>query len=161
MRLVFLFLACTVANPAALRAQDTLRVGPGSRVRARVASADGWQVGRLVAYGPDSLQLSRCRSCRPTAYSLDSVSALEVSVRRSTHTRTVAIAALGGAALGGVIGYANGKAAVRRPCDGPCGLALVYEPIIGGLAGLAVGTAVGVSIRYDTWRRVVVLSITR
>ena len=154
----WLTLICVLLNaPLALRAQDTLLVRPGTRVRARTKPDSHWQVGRFVAYGPDSLWLIRCRSCAADAYALSSLRAFEVSVGRSPRLGTVLGSMFGGAVVGSVLGFDHGRRATRHCGDAPC-LAAAVEPLIGGFVGVVAGFAIGVSIRYDQWRPALIVS---
>ena len=136
-----------------LRAQQTLAVALGSKVRVQPEGETKWLVGRLTGIAPDTVRLQQCKSCSVASYSLPSLSAVEVSMGRTRRGSTILAGALLGAAVGLGSGMLYGWKQTRR-CKGGddmCGLVYLAVPFFGA-GGLAIGTAVGGSLKYDDWR---------
>jgi hypothetical protein len=152
LRVLWLSLGLFATSGRILRAQQTLAVALGSKVRVQPEGETKWLVGRLTGVAPDTVRLQQCKSCSVVSYSLPSLSAVEVSVGRTRHGSTSLAGALLGAAVGMGSGMVYGWKQTRR-CkgDGICGLAYLAVPFFGA-GGLAIGAAVGGSLKYDDWR---------
>jgi hypothetical protein len=152
LRVLWLSLGLLATSGRILRAQQTLAVAVGSKVRVQPHGETEWLVGRLTGVAPDTVRLQRCKSCSVVSYSLPSLSAVEVSMGRKRRGSTILASALLGAAVGLGSGMLYGWKQTRS-CKGDdiCGLAYLAVPFFGA-GGLAIGTAVGGSFQYDDWR---------
>lgn len=153
LRVLWLSLGLLTTSGKILRAQRTLAVALGSKVRVQPEGETKWLVGRLTGVAPDTVRLQQCKSCSVVSYSLPSLSAVEVSMGRTRRGSTILAGALLGAAAGLGSGMFYGWKQTRR-CkrgDDMCGLAYLAVPFFGA-GGLAIGTAIGGSFQYDDWR---------
>jgi hypothetical protein len=139
-------------------------LGPGAHVRA-VLSPDSATVDRYLGIvRNDSLLTVSCRSCRDTLSApFQSLLALNVERRRpNVHVGTTVadmlLGAVGGAALGAVVGAGIAYHDTHQPdCGDLCGLSWLAVPIlgtVGGGAGLITGGVIGVTRRESYWVRV-------
>jgi hypothetical protein len=133
-------------------AQDTALVAPGSRLRLRLASESGWKRGTLMNATRDSIRIVPCKSCTSSAYSFDRITHIEVSRGRSPRDPVVYASGLTGLVTGVALGVAHARRTTRNCSGGPCGLAEAFEPPLSGVAGLMVGMAFGVCLRFEDWR---------
>ena len=160
----FAALLTSIAAPSVGRAQDSVPVAPGARVRAYVVPPGAWRVGALDRLTADSLFLRAdgCASCAGVAMPRSAVSRFEASAGRGGHPfRGMALGLVAGAAIG---------AFVVAPCphgnrggDGPpCGLGQGLAAVYGGFGGLLVG---GIAGAYwpskERWRPARVTGDTR
>lgn len=150
-RLLWVWFALCAGFASCLQAQRTVAVALGSRIRVQSQGETTWRVGRLAGVAPDTLRLQSCDSCSAEAYSLSSLSAIQVSMGRTARGRTM----LNGALLGTLVGMASGWLWARqetRGCsEGPCGIQYLAIYFFGA-GGFAIGATVGVSFRYDDWQ---------
>jgi hypothetical protein len=152
LRVLWISLGLLAPPGRMLNAQQTLAVALGSKIRVQPEGETKWLVGRLTGVAPDTIRLQQCKSCLVASYSLPSLSGVEVSMGRTRRGSTILAGALLGAAVGMGSGMLYGWKQTRR-CkgDGNCGLAYLAVPIF-GTGGLAIGAAVGGSLKYDDWR---------
>lgn len=150
---VALGLLATGASPLPAQRTVTVGIAVGARVRTQLSGDTVWRVARLVSPGPDTLRVKACDTCPLVAYPLSTLSAVEVSVGRSSRGSTV----LFGAFLGAIVGAVGGwlwASYQTRDCPGNasnCGLA--FLAVYGyGAIGFVVGGVVGAMFRYDDWR---------
>lgn len=150
---LWLSLGLLATSGRILRAQQILAVALGSNVRVQPQGDTKWLVGRLTGVAPDTIRLQQCKSCSVVSYSLPSLSSVEVSVGRRRRGSTILAGALVGAAAGLGSGMLYGWKQTRSCKRGNdmCGLAYLAVPFFGA-GGLAIGTAVGGSFKYDDWR---------
>jgi hypothetical protein len=153
LRVLWLSLGLLATSGRILNAQQTLAVALGSKVRVQPEGETKWLVGRLTGVAPDTIRLQQCKSCSVTSYSLPSLSAVEVSMGRTRRGSTILAGALLGAAVGLGSGMLYGWEQTRgcKRGDDMCGLAYLAVPFFGA-GGLAIGMAVGGSLKYDDWR---------
>jgi hypothetical protein len=161
-----------VALPALLLAAALPAQAPGDLVRVRGEPTAPWRTGRLVARTDSALVLRVDREyVRDTAAGgatrgrwmpagndtipLAAVRQLEVRRHAANRGRRAALGAVGGVAVGALLGAALGSQAEGGESD-MAGLATVVFAGVGGLTGLVVGTVAGATSAKPTrWESVV------
>jgi hypothetical protein len=138
------------------RAQDSLAVEPGARIRIHTTDIEDCQpcIGTLVSLDADQVVfMPGPRSSRTIPRS--EISRLEVSIRHTTGTRRgAAIGGLIGGILGlgaGLVGGARGNVDCEGKCTscwGPAALGIV----VGGGLGAGTGGVVGSLSQSDEWQ---------
>jgi len=138
-------LLAVVAPRAAARAQDSVAVAPGARVRAYVAPPGAWRAGTLGRLTGDTLFLRRtdCAACAPEAVPRAAVARLEASAGRGGYPfRGMAVGLVAGVAVGAFVIAPCPRGNARS--DGPpCGQGQGVAAGAGALGGLAVGGVAG------------------
>lgn len=131
--------AAQAAPPAADAARE---LPPGRTVRIAVAGAGRFS-GRLLAVGPDSLQLHTAGAA-PRTVALGAIDSLWVRQRRTKEGLLV------GTAVGVAVGVALGLALDKAVCEGASGCRSARSPILLGLTlgagGAGAGALVGATI---------------
>ena len=129
-------------------------VATGPRVRVVSSEApDRRVVGTLVgqdgeglAILPDAKEVVRVRR--------SSITALEVSTRKSNRGRRIGIGGLAGVALGAAIGIAGGDECSGPPSGYIVCFSKVDMGVLGAFAGLSVGVLAGLALSHgETWER--------
>jgi hypothetical protein len=148
----FCLLGILVSSAPALRGQDTAALGPGARARVYVAPTGISRAGVVERIAPDTLFLRPCRGCEVEAVPRESVQHVEISIGRVDY-------GLRGVGIGFLFGAVVGAALIGSECSNTgrhlwtgCGDARVGGALIGGIAGLAVGGAIGRWWWREQWR---------
>ena len=155
---IFAFTCVVLAIPqTTIKAQRTVRVAVGSKVRVRPAGDSVWRVGLLTSSTPDTLRLRSCDSCMVDVYSLSSLRAIEVKVGERRSGSAVGMGAVLGGMIGIGAGWFYGWRATRgcAPTDDLCGLAYLAIPFF-AVGGVAIGAALGSTVRKDDWQPAVI-----
>jgi hypothetical protein len=143
------------------RAQDSVEVAIGARVRLRSDSAARWMYGRFGGVAADSILLHFGRGDTPRRIAVGTVQELDVRQLDRAKRRSNTI-------LGAILGVAGATVAVDlsvRRCerrdphsDGPpCAVALAFVPIA-AVGGAVIGGFGGHAWPAGRWQPVVVLS---
>ena len=146
-------LGILVTLPLALRGQDTVAVSSSARARVYVAPSGIARVGVVERIAPDTLFLRPCRGCDAEGISREAVQHVDISIGRVDYS-------LRGMGIGLLAGAAVGAALIGSECHNTggdhlwagCGFARVGGGLIGGVAGLAVGGAIGRWWWREQWR---------
>ncbi len=161
-----LVLVLVPAGVNCVRAQDTLHLKPGARVRVIVDSTvvthGAWgdvssharYVGELVAQRPDSLQL---RLPPDSIISLAVSRVIRLEVSRGRHSSAGKGALIGGG-IGAALGLAVGIGAASESCTGFCpprvsGGEIAGVTLITGFLGAFIGAIIGAPSR-EGWEPV-------
>jgi hypothetical protein len=152
-RLLWLCFLLLASWSRGVEAQQTVAVAPGSKIRVQSQGSPKWRVGRLTSIAPDTVRLQSCVACSVDVYSLQSLSAIQVSVGRTRRSSAIARGALFGALIGLGSGWLYGWQHTRG-CSSEaafCGIDYIAVPFFGA-GGFFIGAAIGSSIQYDDWR---------
>jgi hypothetical protein len=146
VRAVILAAAMILSSPLLYSTAAAQQVERGSIIRFGVTTDSSLRLGSLDRLNADSLVLEHCFDCRPLAYQRTAVTGIEV-YRGSTRPRKALIGFLGGMLLGGGLTY---LIVSSQSCnDDLCGvryLAVPFDALVGGLAGMLSGIALGKEI---------------
>ncbi len=160
---VFAIVIAVGLGSTVLRAQDTLPVAPGDRVRVHASNLpEGWVTGTLAAITADTIHLVRSGSTAAIAVPRVFVFELQLARQRSLGAgmaRGARIGAFAGGVVLGVVGYASGD---DRPCSGGFGLCFSFSAetkallglIGGGVGGGIVGGVVGAAFPGTHWESI-------
>lgn len=142
------------------RAQDSVEVRPGSRVRLRSDAAAPWQYGRFAGLAADSILLRPERGAAQRRIAIGTLQQVDVRQRDGArHTRNALVGALIGAA-GTAVAFdiAMRRCERKNPhSDGPpCAIGWGIVPIYAMGAALIGGFA-GRSLPANRWQPVILV----
>ena len=153
-------LAFVLVSPSTsiARAQrPELELEPGTRVRIFGPTFRNDEPMRIIAVGPDSMQVRADRQSVIYTLALNEITAVEISVGQKRQTLR---GMLTGLAVGTTMGTLAGTMAYT-PCRRDCWLApssrkesATVGAVLGGGTGFVLGTTFGFFSKADTWRRV-------
>ncbi|MDQ3673522.1 MAG: hypothetical protein M3365_03990 [Gemmatimonadota bacterium] len=143
--------------PSGVFAQESVQLESGARVRLTTASIPARQVMRIVSATDDAIVVRSERDAETRTLARTEITAMDVSTGQRRHTlRGAGIGALAGAAAGALAEYST-----YEECEGICffeptsrGGAATAGAVVGGVAGLLVGTTIGFLLKSESWQRV-------
>jgi hypothetical protein len=126
-----------------VRAQDTLIVKPGDRIRITLSPSLERTTGTVSRLEHDSLFFRPCRQCSVEGFPLALATSPEIRIKHGDHgILGAALGFLGGAALGAFVLFPcpEGNSGADGP---PCGLGQMEGTVAGAVVGLFIGGIVG------------------
>lgn len=141
----------TFAAAAMARAQDSVAVGVGARVRVTDVGASSAHLGIVTRFAGDTIWVLSHGSPVSRAHPLTDVRLLERSAGRGIDRRV----ALTGAVVGAVVGGIGGDLSRKRVCPGsesPCGPTHVQATLTGAALGALAGALPAVLVPRERWK---------
>lgn len=155
--------ALAVATSSVMAQQQGTELATGARVRLTSPTLKNQQVVRIVSVGSDTVVFRSDATPETRRLALRDISVVETSLGERRRTgRGAVIGLLAGAVIGGIAGYQAHDACddafptALTGCLSPVGAggSAAILGVVGGAAGLLIGSSIGWLAKSEKWQRV-------